>query len=456
MRRGLSFAVSVVVGAALLAGASQASAAQDPCVDSSSALAADSVAIECDSTENAAEVRKGLAIGASQEIASPAVIYSTPISQRTANAQTPGNLLYHTDVQTDVSYCIKPDIDPDDGNGNPGSLCQKAFKANNANGYVLPKYDVHLRLTVYVSDVRDATYKDGDRVIGTFDLECPQVKHHCPIHANFDDTASPKTNPYPGKQLYVNVSEKAWKDSGPNGGPPYDTDDVLELEADCAADRYDTCQTSSRVNNQVDPDTGVRNITKGQLSVVELGSSYTASTTVQRTLTAPAKALSSHGGRTTYLFTEPSYDVRAGDIVEPQLLPVDVKGNNFDHDLQTRFVLTTNPSIAETNLRTGPARFASAQTSTGCFNPLHTDPDFYGGGTCEDYSQGGAVVSPYSASTTSPVYMIFIVTATDGSTGTADDPTGNEHDTTAGPEFPAGTTFQFTCDSQDPLLPCHF
>ncbi|HMC06623.1 MAG TPA: hypothetical protein VKG89_04415 [Solirubrobacterales bacterium] len=372
------------------------------------------VALGVDTTERAGSVSGGIAIHRSHAAAlrHPTVAYSVRLRRlgsRRERVRIAGSLYQ--------SYCVGSDID---GSGDHGSPCERRGGDRVPN----PRYRLVLEARLY----RAAHPGESGRgSVKPFNrprrATCTLDVHHCPITVSAKRAISA---PAAGRR-YVNLEVLAWTHSR-----RWRPGDVLELEGDCRRDRYRRCRPL-RANRPKPSDHAERMPTRGQLSVLRLGSAY-GSPPDPGAATASSSAVDDPtldvNGDPTVVHAAKLHDLVSGDVLEARGR-VEITGEGFDHDAESWWVLSASPARTAP-LANRPDRYASGDSGTNCLGPdshLNTVAD----GRCS-ISQRGAVRVPRGARRT--MYLNYVVEAKDRTTSS--DPTATV----------TGGAFRIRCDSQ--------
>jgi hypothetical protein len=464
LRSRITLIASAVAVLAVLASLGQAYALDHP--DS------DEVSLGVDTTEREASLHPdGIAIHSTK---AAALADPTPVYSINLQGLTPPETV-RVDTPVAASYCIGSDIN---GQGNWGSPCRTLPSAYR---YDL-KLEVHLFKAAAPGDTSDgATFLDG---FTPTPQVCSYELHHCPVREAVETTLTGNAKPY------INAEIIAWRSAAgqacpaiaPNCRLAWNAGDRLELEGDCYEPNlhpghpttYEDCNPV--IGNVADREHPTQLAdTKGQLSVLRLGSSYVTPPPASSTRidNAGVEIDEGQGADFTVVHSAELINLAPGDVVEADGT-VHITGSGFDHSATSWWVLSPDPAedgkfIPTTG--TGPAtfgRYVAAKAGPNCLDPNHPSVnDMFVNpnpppsqitiprdGSCS-IGQSGAVKVPSCTTATPPVcppstmYLNYVVQAKDGST-------------TASPSATIDSgTFNMTCDPQPRpvgtvVQPCSF
>jgi len=301
-----------------------------------------------------------------------------------------------------TSYCRPSDIS---GNGNPGSPCRMLTGGEAPDPY---DYTVHLEIHVYQAE--SATAKSSGQSedwLANSSRLCTFHFHHCAFTAKNNVTGLSR-----GSGKYINLELAAWTSSG-----EWESGQMLEVEGDCVNDNYGDCVPR--------PNDDQRTKSKGQLSVIRMGSGYSG------TVTAPTQAQftqayidinTSGTQRPQVVYSRPIYGVEQGDVIEaaggmqldgtqpcaPDYCTLNGSPDPtyvFHHNVQAWWLLATSPLHKRAD---SDERYISGADIQNCQSSDGTDA-----GLCR-LQQLGAVTAPAPPDDRT-MYLNFVGVAKDTS-----------------------------------------
>ena len=254
---------------------------------------ADQVKQRADDVEPPAALNSGIPIQPSQAAAesNPVVVYSVYAPNLSSGQRN------RIDGSNHVSYCTSADIDP--GSGNPGSPCKGLTGGTAPDPYT---YTVNVEIHTYQasSPTATSTGQPSDWLANATRL-CTRHYHHCAFTVKNQVTGLSS-----GNGQYINQEMTAWTDS-----PDWESGQMLELEGNCInGTGYGTCDPQPNDNQQT--------LSKGQLSVIRIGSRYSGRVSVPTgpNFSQPYIEINTSGReRKQVVYTRPVHHVHAGDVI---------------------------------------------------------------------------------------------------------------------------------------------
>jgi hypothetical protein len=338
--------------------------------------AANGVAQKADDSEYANSMDSGLLIRSSESTANsnPAVVYSVYVPNLSTGEK------FNVAASAYASYCYQKN------HGNsPGSPCDTL---NNTNGPPY-NYNVHMKMMAYraTSSTDASTSWPG---LGKDERVCSHALHHCPLTVRLNNL----TGLGNGGGNYVNLEMTAWTDSS-----NHQFGDMVELEGDCTNGSYVGCTPDQNDDQQ--------SRSKGQLSVVRKGSTYTVgpsnSDNFSSNGTDPVTQTFVDINSSERVYSKRITGLEPGDVIEADgSMTMDGTNIGFDHDVGGWWLL------AKTNGATSAGsgeRYVSADNNRNCLNYDGTSD-----GVCNT-RQVGAVTVPSGANST--MYMTYVARAQD-------------------------------------------
>jgi hypothetical protein len=342
----------------------------DDVIDSSEALAAGGVAFQVATLEPGHDVEAGIPIAASEGAAKPVVIYSVPLDGVGANETL------HVQGQVSVSRCNRTDVPAGHGQGL-GDLHSPCERHKSYN------YAPHVKARLVLHD------GGGPKVLDSMQYACSTELHHCPfmVKAHVNGVAV----------AHGSIDLEVLAFTGPGDTP---TNDVVELEAECAGDDYNPCHPIPQ--NPADQQKPQFD-TSGQLTLVRIAPGAAARTITTSKLEhdkIPITTSTDHPGGPTLLFSRELTNVQPGDVVEATatMLGKNDRANapyRFDHFFGTWIFLTTTPN--QTRPSGAGARWISPFDGKNCDTSVP-------GGACERV-QAGALQVPADLPPGAKVYV---------------------------------------------------
>jgi hypothetical protein len=248
---------------------------------------------KADDVEPAAALKSGIPIYPSQSAARkhPLVVYSVYAPRLASSEQV------HLAGSNHMSYCTSADIGP---SGNAGSPCKRLTGGSAPDPYT---YTVHVEIHAYQAS--SATAKSGGQPSGWLadaTRLCTWHYHHCAftVKNNLTGLSSKKGQ-------YINQEVTAWTDS-----PDWESGQMMELEGNCV-------NGTGYANCDPQPNDDQATLSKGQLSVIRMGSSYSGTVTAPTAtqFTQPYIQINTSGNfQKQVVYSRPIYSVDTGDAIE--------------------------------------------------------------------------------------------------------------------------------------------
>jgi hypothetical protein len=359
--RSLVFAIVVLL---VVAAQARADATFTPDIEQP---AASEVKAGVDASERPASLDSGIPIHTNRTaaMADALPVYSVHLDGT-------GSTSEHVRISTRVfsSYCIGTDI-----NGSASSWpCTQLANDGKPN----PQYDIHLQVLVYKGTAPDDTITStSDPFIDKYAETCFPDKHHCTV------TLSTDTSICGSCKKYVNAEVIAWTDDTQNwhGG------DLLALEGDCSSGGYNNCTPVPNCD-PANPTICQTKSTKGEMGLVRLGSSYSATVPNNSgqflNTQIPIGKGACNQCDPVIIYRKPLYNLHADDVIETSAqmhaaandYPNGTNGlPPFYHYVGTWWILASSPT--ETGLVSGtaspkafsgagPQRWVSGWKGTNC------------------------------------------------------------------------------------------
>jgi hypothetical protein len=197
-----------------------------------------------------------------------------------------------------MSYCAVSDINP--RTGNAGSPCKRL-----TGGSAPDPYDYTVQVEIHAYQAPSATAKSSGKPSGWLadaTRLCTRHYHHCAFTVKNNVTGLTSR-----KGQYINQEVIAWTDS-----PDRESGQMMELEGNCInGTGYGNCNPQPNDDQQT--------LSKGQLSVIRMGSSYsgTATAAADSEFTQPYIEINTSGQfQKQVVYSKPIYGVDAGDAIE--------------------------------------------------------------------------------------------------------------------------------------------
>jgi hypothetical protein len=249
---------------------------------------------QADDVEPPAALSTGIPIYPSQAAAesNPLVVYSVY-----APNLSPGETI-RIDGSNHMSYCTSADINP--ATGNLGSPCKGLTGGTAPDPYT---YTVHVEIHTYQAPSPTAR-SNGQPSGWLADATrlCTWHYHHCAFTVK-----NPVTGLSAANGQYINQEVTAWTDS-----PDWEPGQMMELEGDCLnGSGYGNCDPQ--------PNDDQATLSKGQLSVIRIGSSYSGRVPIPAgpEFSQPYIEINTSGHyQKRVVYSTPVHDVRAGDAIE--------------------------------------------------------------------------------------------------------------------------------------------
>ena len=363
---------------------------------------ADQVRQRADDVEPAAALASGIPIYDTQADAesNPVVVYSTRLPNL-----SPGETI-RIDGSNHMSYCIGSDINP--GSGNAGSPCKGLTGGTAPDPY---SYDVNLEIHAYqaASPTAVSGGQPSDWLASATRL-CTRHYHHCAFTVKNDVTGLA-----PANGQYINQEVSAWTTAQP---PDWEPGQMIELEGNCTGGTgYGSCQPQ--------PNDNQTSLSKGQLSVIRIGSRYSGSVFIPTgaQFTQPYIKINTSGRfNKQVVYSRPVRNVHAGDAIQVSggmqldgtqpCAPDDCTLNGspdptyqFQHAVEGYWLLATSPTAKNAQ---GGDRYVSATDVQNCQSADGTQ-----NGLCR-LQMSGSVTAP-SPPADHRMYLNFVALAFDKS-----------------------------------------
>jgi hypothetical protein len=255
---------------------------------------ANQVKQRADDVEPPGALSTGIPIYPSQDAArsNPLVVYSVH-----APNLSPGETV-RIDGSNHTSYCTSADINP--ATGNPGSPCKGLTGGSAPDPYT---YTVHVEIHAYQASSPTAT--SGGQPSGWLadaTRLCTWDFHHCAFTVKNEVTGLSAAN-----GQYINQEVTAWTDS-----PDWESGQMMELEGNCI-------NGTGYANCDPQPNDDQATLSKGQLSVIRIGSNYSGSVPIPTgpEFSQPYIEINTSGHyHKQVVYSRPVHDLRAGDTIE--------------------------------------------------------------------------------------------------------------------------------------------